>query len=117
LVNDYKADIEVRNSDGWTALHRTASGGHEGVVRLLLECKADVKAKDLDSWMALHLAAEKGHEAVVRLLPEDYKADVQVKTTNDGMTALRLAAENNHKVVIRLLLDYKADIERRLKMA
>jgi ankyrin repeat protein len=29
------ADVEVKDSDGWTALHRAASEGHEEVIKLL----------------------------------------------------------------------------------
>jgi ankyrin repeat protein len=35
------ADLEAKNDNGWTALIRAAYGGHEAIVRLLLEKGAD----------------------------------------------------------------------------
>src|SRR5256885_11768242 len=46
LLEDFKADVEAKNSHGATALHYAAVGGHQAVVRLLLEdYKADVELK------------------------------------------------------------------------
>jgi ankyrin repeat protein len=86
--------------DGWRCTGRPG-GGHETVVRLLLEKGADVKAKTSSGWTALHLAARGGHEAVVRLLLEK-GADAKAKTSS-GWTALHLAARVGHEVVVRLL--------------
>jgi hypothetical protein len=101
LLLEYKADVNAKNSDGWTVLRSAASRGHEAVARLLLEYKADVNAKSSDGWTALHSAASIGHEAVARLLLE-YKADVNAKN-NRGRTALHIAAGQGHEAVVRLL--------------
>ena len=46
LVEGYKADIEARDGEGLTALHRAVIGGYVAVVRLLVEeYKADIEAK------------------------------------------------------------------------
>ena len=62
------ADVNVKDRDGWTALHWAAQNGHSAVVQLLLEKGADINAKDQDGRTALYWAAQNGHEAVVRLL-------------------------------------------------
>jgi ankyrin repeat protein len=52
-------------------------GGHEAVVRLLLEhlqCRRQGGGKT-----ALHLAGRYGYVAVVQLLLEDYNANVKAK--------------------------------------
>jgi ankyrin repeat protein len=52
-------------------------GGHEAVIRLLLELRADINAWDNKGRTALHHAAGEGHKAVVRLLLElGHRADV-----------------------------------------
>ena len=95
--------------DTW--LHLAAGGGHEAIVKLLLDHKADVDAKDKYRQTALHRAAEGGYEATVKLLL-DYKADVDMKGDHNGYcwTALHLAAKEGHKATVKLLLDNKADV-------
>ena len=57
-----------------------------------------------------------GHEEVVRLLLEDYRTDVEAKTS-DGGTALQRAASMGHDTVVRLLLEEEgADVEARTIM-
>jgi ankyrin repeat protein len=67
-----------KDSYGWTLLSIAVAGGHEALVRLLVE-RDDVKADPKDKYgrTPLSLAAERGHEAVVRLLVErdDVEAD------------------------------------------
>jgi ankyrin repeat protein len=112
LLLKHGANVGAKVDNGQTALHGAASGGHEAVVRLLLEdYKADAEAKDDGGWTVLHAAAAGGNEAVVRLLLEDYKADAEAKDDR-GRTALYGAALGGHEAVVRLLLeDYKADAE------
>ena len=98
-----------------------ARGGHEAVVRLLLEYKAIANTKDeYYGRTALHDAAN-GHVAVIRLLlahkmninqetvdeeevPQQLKHKVEVKAGDKyGKTALDSAAEREHETVVRLL--------------
>jgi ankyrin repeat protein len=106
------ANVAAKTDDGKTALYGAAVGGHEAVVRLLLEdYKADVRAKTDDGLTVLHAAAACGHEAVVRLLLEDSKADVEAKA-DGGWTVLHSAVVGGNEAVVRMLLeDYKADVE------
>ena len=59
-------------------------GGHEAVVKLLLEAGADVRAADENGDTPLMLASRGGREAVVKLLLEA-GADVAA-TTQAGRT-------------------------------
>lgn len=60
--------VDKKDKNGQTALHWATEGGHEAVVRLLVDHRAVVNAKDKRGWTALFWATERGHEAVVRLL-------------------------------------------------
>jgi ankyrin repeat protein len=112
LLLKHGANVGAKVDNGETALHGAAYGGHEAVVRLLVEdYKADVEAKDNNGATVLHRAASSGNEAVVRLLVEGYKADVEAKD-NDGTAVLHCAAAGGNEAVVRLLVeDYKADVE------
>jgi ankyrin repeat protein len=93
-----------------TALMGAAEGGHEAVVRLLVNRGADVNAKKDDDHgeeTALMGAAEGGHEAVVRLLV-DHGADVNARRSDyyrRGETALMGAAKKGHMAVVWLLAE------------
>ncbi|PVH74235.1 hypothetical protein DL98DRAFT_658902 [Cadophora sp. DSE1049] len=80
LVNWMKClqGLNKKDKYGMTALVWAARGGHEAVVRLLLEKGANVEAKGDYKRTALVWAAWGKHEAVVRLLLEK-GADVEVK--------------------------------------
>ncbi|KAF2175472.1 hypothetical protein K469DRAFT_533281, partial [Zopfia rhizophila CBS 207.26] len=71
---------------GRTPLSWAAGGGHEAVVKLLLETgKVEVDSKDRKSGQTpLSWAAEGGHEAVVKLLLETGKVEVDSKGGKSG---------------------------------
>ncbi|PSN58644.1 ankyrin, partial [Corynespora cassiicola Philippines] len=60
--------VDKKDQDGWTPLHWAAWGGHETVVRLLIDHGANIDAKSTERETVLHLAASGGNEAVAQLL-------------------------------------------------
>jgi ankyrin repeat protein len=93
-----------------------AGGGHEAVVRPLLEKGADADSKATTKsfegdWTLLSFAA---HEAIVKLLLEK-GADADSKTTpglfQEGRTPLSYAAERGYEAIVKLLLEKGADAE------
>ncbi|KAF1962050.1 ankyrin [Byssothecium circinans] len=119
--------VDSKDDRGWTPLSLAAYGGHEAVVKVLVE-RNDVEAdsKDSNGRTPLSWAAEGGHEAVVKVLVEreDVNADskdndggheavvkVLVKREdvdadlkdNDGWTPLSLAAYGGYEAVVKLL--------------
>ena len=101
--------VDVRDGYGQTPLSRAAEGGHEAVVRLLLEKGAAIESKDDYRRTPLSRAAEGGHEAVVRRLLEKGAA---IESKDDyRRTPLSRAAEEGHEAVVQLLLEKGASIE------
>ena len=99
--------VRQADKDNYTALHRAALNGNEGVINLLLKHGADVNAKAAGANRPLLLAARQGHrQAVARLLLAD--ADVDMKNAQ-GNTALMLAAGNGHSNVVKVLLEHNAN--------
>lgn len=71
-------DINMKSSDGTTALLLATENGQQGVVKLLLDSGADINTKGSGGMTALMLAAKNGHEAVVRLLL-DHDTNIDTK--------------------------------------
>ena len=107
----HRYDLDSKDDYGRTPLSRAAEGGHEAVVKLLLDERADldVNCKDRNGRTALLWAAEKGHEAVVKQLLEK-GADVESKDRFD-QTPLLWAAGKGHEAVVEQLLEKGADME------
>ncbi|KAK6329625.1 hypothetical protein TWF730_006173 [Orbilia blumenaviensis] len=103
------ADLESKNVHS-TTLWVAADGGHEEVVKLLLNKGADLEVKSgYKKTTALWIAADKGHEEIVKLLLNK-GADLEAKR-NDGCTPLYAAAERGHEKIVKLLLSKNADLE------
>jgi ankyrin repeat protein len=126
-----KPNLEVRNPDGWTALHQASAYGQLAVVRLLLSQGAQVGAHNYLGLTPLHYAACYGHEEVARLLVargarhtphtaaalgEEQAVARLLEEGNDhgardyfGYTPLHWAARHGRLGATRALLDAGAD--------
>ena len=95
--------LNARDSDGYTALHRSSNGNHLSICEYLLQAGADIHAVTNDNWTALHCAAFWNHYDIASLLLQN-GIDINAQTTG-GQTALHLAAsQKQHRQVIQLLL-------------
>jgi ankyrin repeat protein len=71
LVQDGKADVEMKEPDKWNALHLASCNGHLEVVRYLVQDgKADKMAKARNGWTALDLARLSRKDNVVKFLSD-----------------------------------------------
>ena len=145
LLLERGANIEEVNDEGYTPLMEAAREGHEEMVALLLSQGADINAQteetqetaltlaccggflevadflikagadlELGASTPLMEAAQEGHLDLVKYLLEN-GALVNAQT-GTGDTALTYACENGHTDVADLLLQYNAELVRRLEL-
>jgi hypothetical protein len=84
-----------------TLLMAAADGGHEAIVRMLLQRGASVDLQSPNGFTALMGAAANGHTTIAQALL-DAKADASLRI-NDGTTALMLAEHYTHAATAQLL--------------
>jgi uncharacterized protein len=89
----------VVNRAGWTPLHYAASGGHAGIVNLLLERGAQVDAESPNKTTPLMMAARYGtEESVDRLLASGADA---TRTNELGLRAVDFARMSGRDFLVR----------------
>lgn len=92
LVSENPGLVSVRDSDGYTPIHRACYQNHLDIVQILLENQADISALTNEDWQPLHSASKWNSSSCVSLLM-DWGADVN-SLTKGGLTPLHLAASN-----------------------
>ncbi|KAF3937098.1 Ankyrin-1 [Dactylella cylindrospora] len=107
---EFKEIINDQDSSSQSPLLFASQGGHDSIVRLLLENGASVKYTDEKRRSPLWFAANNGHEACVRLLL-DKNADPLIIDKVVWDTSTHRAAVNNHIAVVSLLLDRGVDVD------
>lgn len=105
-MND-QADLNTKDTYGWTGLMLAARNGDLEATQALIAAGANLNEKSNDDWTALMLAANSGHIEVVKAL---IAAGIRLnEKDNDGLTALMLAAMNGHLEVVQTLIAAKAN--------
>ena len=102
------ADVNARNSRGYTALHHAAFANKPEAISSLADAGADVGAVDAAGWSPLHDAASEGaSDAVAALLRRGANGNL---LDNEGRSALHLAAQYGHTEATELLLTAGTDV-------
>lgn len=94
---------------GETALHKAIVRGHEGTVKLLLDCGADVNLPNHHGKRPLHLAVQSGNMGITQVLI-GAGADLEAPDAC-GERPLHLAAASGHDHVAHLLLQHGAHVD------
>ena len=110
VLIDAGADIEVKDKEGRSPLHRASILGNFAIVKMLVKAGAQVCVTDTEGGTCLTLAASFGHTETVRYLVTVPEVDVN-HSGDDSLTALHIAAQENHPEVAEVLIDAGADIE------
>jgi ankyrin repeat protein len=103
-----KADVNVPQADGATALHWAVYREDVEAVEVLLRAGANAKAANQYGATPLSLAAESGKATIVKRLLEA-GADPNERMANDD-TALMMAARTGNIATMTELLDHGADV-------
>ena len=101
-------DIDVRGTNGKTALMIVARTGDHGLVHRLLDKGADPNATNVNDGTPIMFAAISGNPETVALLI-DAGANIDAQGSN-GWNALMVSAAKGHVETTRLLLDRAADV-------
>ena len=100
--------MNMRSSDGSTALHQAAGRGHIDVVRAIVTSSNPQPihhgAVDQRGRTALFLAAENGYAEVAEVLVRLGDAHYINQVADHGFTALAVACQNNHVGAAKALL-------------
>lgn len=103
LLSEKATQVNTRDEDDYTPLHRAAYGGHLDIVRELVAQGADVHAVTIDGWTPLHSACKWNNTRVASFLLQ-HDADINAQTKG-LLTPLHLAAGNRDgKDTLELLL-------------
>ncbi|TGO07789.1 hypothetical protein BTUL_0247g00180 [Botrytis tulipae] len=103
-------DLNMRTSNGQTALHISYQNKDQGMMQLLLESGIDTEAADQDGNKALYLASESGMLDFVKLLLQ-FGANYDSYNDMTCHTAFFQAIETRRFVVAQKLLDVGTDID------
>ncbi|KAG5254102.1 ankyrin repeat domain-containing protein [Salix suchowensis] len=106
-------DIDDKDNDGLTALHKAIIGKKEAVISHLLRKGASPHIRDRDGASPLHYAVQVGAMQTVKLLLK-YEVDVNA-TDNEGWTPLHIAVQTRNRDIAKILLVNGADKTRRTK--
>jgi len=104
----YTRDLNLRNKQGWSALHWAASMGNNDLLKIILDFGGDVNSMSEDfSFTPLMIAASTGADTTASILIAR-GASVDQRTVN-GNTALIFAASGGQMSSVALLLEHGAD--------
>lgn len=106
------AEVDARDSEGMTALHKAAKNGHLEIVRLLLESGAAVQTLDREGRSALVWAAIMNEISVSRLLLQYGVDSASENIVDRGLSAVTIAADLGHGEILELLAEWETDYSR-----
>ena len=96
---DAGADLNIKDYEGETALHRCAANYHTEIARMLIDAGADVNIQRNDGWTALHRCAYFNLPEISRMLL-DAGADKTIPN-NDGKLPYELADNQELKELLK----------------
>ena len=107
-------DANAADSQSWSPLHWAASGGHIGIIEILLQGGANINSRDSQKWTPLFWTSFRGNLSALELLL-NRGASHLLKDVH-GWTALHWAVSREESPIVTALLKhhstYAATFER-----
>ncbi|KUF88466.1 Transcription initiation factor TFIID subunit 5 [Phytophthora nicotianae] len=97
-------DVDLRRSDGSTALHLAIASQHARAAKLLLDFDADAAVATNAGVTPLLLAAENGLSKLIKLLVKVAPQSVRT-ASKDGSNVLSFAAQAGQVETVKMFLD------------
>ena len=95
-----KANINTKNSAGFTLLHIAIEQDNEELAKYLIDNGADINAQTLDNTTPLHIAVKNKSLNIIKMLL-DAKANVYIKDSN-SLTVLSMVIQSKDIALIRI---------------
>ena len=109
ILTDNGAQIEIRDTIGYTPLCHAAETGQADVARALIDAGADVNAQNVLGISVLSTASSMGHTDIVKILI-DNNAQIDAIKDKYGSTPLWKAAFKGHTDAVHALINAGADV-------
>jgi hypothetical protein len=106
-------DINLKNNNGYNAIHYATFKGHYELVEYLISLNCNLYDIDINGNNSLHIATKFNSVTVSNILLNN-KIDINARNKK-GETALYIATENNNRYVTELLLINNADVNIKCK--
>ncbi|CAF4405899.1 unnamed protein product [Rotaria socialis] len=109
----HRPDINAKDSQGSTALHRASFIGHDDIVRLLIKEGSHVLARDANGATTLHRAAAGNRPSALAILINEGLVNCEERNYKNCWVPLHEAAFHNSAACVRVLLDCGAPLRPR----
>jgi ankyrin repeat protein len=78
VLIEMKADLDIQDEDGWTALMYAAVEGHAALVSAIVKAGANKNVKNVDGRTAADLAEQRKYTEVIRALSDPYAGEADL---------------------------------------
>ena len=109
LINEHNFDVNMTDSEGFTALHFSAENGSYDLVKLFADKGTDIYLKTEEGMNCLHIASCNGHLNLCKILIDKHKFDLHM-TDNDEWNPLHFSAKSGSYDLFKFFADKGTDM-------